>query len=263
MRRDISFTFLIFATYFACKSTTIKGSNERHPLNDTIVGIELSHTFPQLTVGGKVTGYDTPRINIFFYKGMEMYQLPYNFFNNDTTVQKKTFYLIWREGKKLGLEYYLGDSLIKPFQIDSVIKKQWPYFQGEDIFEEIRQHGSLVSRVKSGNSEKLLYAFNWLKGIIPMKGIIMLTYSADLKDINFTFSSKLDTIPGMKLFMIKGKNEAKYLKDYNITFDEVNTYTKFEINRNFNHQKILMLFKKFEADSKIYLIEDGKAVMRK
>lgn len=214
----------------------------------------MSHTFPRINNLGNVIDYDTMWIKIYFKNGIEMYQIPYSMQIDDGSPTEMIYYIIWKRGDSKGLQYYLGDPTIRPIDADSAIKGQWPSMQDE-LFEQIKDHGKLVSKEWEPNGQilKTLYSFDWMKGNIPMKGTMQLSYSRKLNDINFTFNQTFDTIPQMKLFKVDIKNEQKYVPEYKINLDAVEMLMKFQLTQDFDRNEIKALFKRFESDSGIYL----------
>lgn len=242
--------------FSGCKFLSI---NQNKAPENSIKCIEISQTFPHITMEGKVIGYDTPRIHIFYFKNLEMYKIPYTY--TDYTKAKaepeeRFFYLVWKRGEKKGLQYYLGDSLLEEFPVDSTINLQWP----NTIFLDSTLRNSnvtLISKIKKqrGHILEILYSFNTVRGIYSMTGTILLSYSKDLKNTNFTFSKERDTIKNMKLYKITFTDDDNFIKEYNITMERSENYYKIEEKSDFNKEEVLKLFDKFQEDRK--KINDG------
>lgn len=212
--------------------------------------VEISQTFPQISLDGQIAGFDTPRIHIFYFQNLVMYKIPY-FYSEDTIEnEKRYFYFVWKKGVDLGIRYNYDITPPEKFKVDSIIKNFWPNEMG--MANRIKNKDlniSLKSTTQTENGKVLEFDFDGVRDNIHLTGKTLLYYSTEFNNLDFSFSREIDTVKNMKLYKIKNLDDSKVLPQYNFTLDAMETYYKIEECKQFDQMEILNIFEMFKKDN--------------
>jgi len=229
-------TCILFSNSCVIKNVVVK----------EISGIKVSHTFPNMTMTGKVLDYDTLSTNIYFYKDLILYKPMYQFGSklNGQTLETgvKTYYFVYKKNELFG---FLFDDYKKingeAFLVDSVLKTDFTYNRE---FYKILDRGNAKLDKLSSTKNKKVYSFKGDKSNLfdtTNSGIITLEFTSGFPDIQYSLSRKLDSIYKMKLTTTKIINNARYLKESNIYLDKIEQYYKLE-KLKIENPKVLLSF---------------------
>ncbi len=221
--------------------------------NDSVIAITVSRDFPQLTNEGKIVGYESQRASIFFSKNLILYKVPYNFYVHKPSdsgiydidkIEQRTRYLISEKGRFTG---YFTDSSLNLFfvecSIDSVISQFWPIHQLLDSSSFDRNYTRSIDSLNYNQEGHYYSNYSFQNKVDTLqKGVYSLEYAHYFPAINYSLSSKLDTVKGMKLTNVEILNESRYIKEYNVTIDAVKQNRKITLLRDFSMPEIAPFF---------------------
>jgi hypothetical protein len=163
--------------------------------------------------------------------------------------EDRTRYFVFQKDSAYGYLYYAHpdrsapngrlpvDSTLKEFSLDtnayakfSNLKPDSSYYDNEGNLKKI-----FIQRPTNENPEKYVVSFYYSKNLVGIKE---------------TFSNKMDTITGMKLFKVITRSEKIYNEKYKMTFPETEyllEMSSIHINEN---DDVLDYFKRYEETSK-------------
>jgi len=231
-------TGIIIMVIYSC------GFNNKHAKEKSqLRAIRVTQNFPYVNNQGKLLGYDSTSVNIYYFGDQVMYS---DFYQWDSLVQgvsvkteiRQNFF-VFEKGKAHGFFYDKHKSEFdRKVLIDSMLQQQW-YNQTGYLFD----------------FEKLQLAhYNTDSGILSkkydtkgtrdttMKGSAFLQFSNKLTWTDYSLAKIFDTITGMKLCRINTTTNSRYLKDHNITLDTITQIFYMEEIAINNEKEILYYF---------------------
>lgn len=241
---------IAFLFFLGCSTLNIPAAEK---YENGIKCIEVSRLFPVIGMTGNLRGYDTLSIKIFHKYRLVMYRFSYDYIHMiDDSVDKKEKrfdYIISRKGDSSGIHYDLNDSILKErVPVDSFINSRW--VRKFDLYQLLHDSTSaLVSSVRKDHGNILEECY-FLKGVkdTTRSGQVCLFYTTKLNGIEYSLSKELDSLKQMKLYKATIVNNSRFLKQYNITMDRIETYYQIQVDTTFDQEKILGLFERFKAD---------------
>lgn len=251
-------SFCIFLlSYFSLIACTPCGKPAISYDNDSIVAITISRNFPWMNNNGKLLSYEPENASIFFKKDLILFKIPYEhkifkLSNGNYEVDKieiRTKYFIYQKGYQAG---YFTDSSLNLFflecPVDSVITQFWPKQPIMDSLLKKSNYGVIDSLTKrTGKCSYNTYFFQ-NKTDSLQKGTFTLEFTDGLPFFDYSLSQRLDTVQKMKLTGITIMNEARYVKEYNITIDAVTQNRNLTQLHDFNLAEIAPYFKYLESE---------------
>lgn len=215
--------------------------------SEKVSGIKVTQVSPNMTPNGRVNGYDTSSINIYYHENYRLYKLVYHFDSivDDVTIisEDRYHYILHTMGSNSGFDYDLKKSpTIRKVNMDSV-------FRVEGIFQTdlcpvfFKFSATLTQSQKSDNSNTLKEVYN-LKGIedSSMTGTCFVEFTTKMKNIDFTFCKELDSIKKMKLQKIKIVNDPRYYNAGGFYIDKAVVEYSVEVERDINFSEINPIF---------------------
>jgi len=160
--------------------------------------------FPNITPEGKVEKYDTIPHKVFFYKEQIVFQSAYthNFHSADGEIageeyRYRTF--VYTVGNKYG---YLFDSLAQKYNaktdVDSLFSSDWYFHLSNWTLSGLPHEKYRLISSDYDKSNGILvetYLSNLLKEEdTTLRDTLVLSYSKKIKNINYSFDAKLDSI---------------------------------------------------------------------
>lgn len=226
---------------------------------DAVTAIKISRNFPILDNStGKFLGNDFDEAGIFFKKDFVLLQMSYLFTIHKISdagvmeVDKKELrktYFIYKKGNTHG---YFTDSsrnfYFNRMPVDSIREQFWP---AQSFIEPLLDNFkySLVDSLtrRSGRLYYNSYSFQNKKDSLQ-KGTFTLEFTDGLPFFDYSLSQRLETVQKMKLTGITIMNEARYVKEYNITIDAVTQNQKLTQLKDFNKAEIDPYFNYIESE---------------
>ncbi len=247
-----SFFTCFLLLYFFSIGGEIKAQPVKSLENDSITAITVSRSFPWMTNDGKLLSYETEKAFIFYKQDLVLYKIPYVhkiFKLSDSSiyevdkVEERTKYFICQKGSPIG---YFTDSSLNIYFLqcptDSLTIQFWPMhpFMGS-VFDKNDFHLIDSLTYCKENSHYKTYSFQ-NKTDASQKGTYYLEYTDSFPVVDYSISPRLDTANGMKLTNIEILNEARYIKEYNVTIDAVKQNRKITLFRDFSMPEITPFF---------------------
>lgn len=251
----MSKTFFILLWLLYCCNQTKKGVK---PDNDEIICIRISRPFPVFEYSdleAKLIKYDPSETKIYFYTNQELYQEYYHSNTRDAEgkVLKSEYrcgLFVFSKDKSHGLFYDSARNINdKMVSVDSMLAKQWCYKLSFDKLLNEMTSKLISSSVNKDSGElRELYSLKG-KNDTLMSGSILFTFTDKnkFKEIDYSFSNKLDSIKNMKLFKVDIINNARELPNSNFHMDKVETTYLLEKIPVTNKQEIMKYFEKERA----------------
>jgi hypothetical protein len=234
----------IFILLISCSSVVKK---EDKP-TDPIKAVRISQNFPLIDEKGKLLGYDTSVVNIYYYKNQVLCKDFY--FWNSTTVEYEydtiTYrkgisesFFVYTSGNKYGL-FFDKRSIVSDKKVlaDSMLKEQWYNRIGlssislQKLAEEYNADSGTLHRnyTFKGKNDTLL------------KGTLSLWYTNKLNWAKYRLLKEVDTVSKMKLYRCKILNESRYFKDKNLKLDQIEQVYDFKEITVSNPEEIMYYF---------------------
>lgn len=228
--------------------------------NDEIVCIEISHLFPNISNEGKLISLDTITDKVYYYKNQILYQSAYreNIRSHDGQIKKS-------ETKYSSFVYTIGNihgwlfdppanESNKKIAVDSFYKFNWlfkPYI--EQILNESNTLllSSKTNKV-TGISEET-YSFTDKKDTTK-SGTVILCYSSKMNNYKYSFSDEIDSLKKMKLYKVTLIINSRFIKEYKMTLDKIETGFFMEESTVDNPKEIMSFF---EMDRKNSLMSEN------
>jgi hypothetical protein len=214
---------------------------------------KVTQVFPNLSSTGKLTGYDTSSVHIYYYKNLILYNLSYHF---DSTVndklllsEKRFHYILYEKGNSYGYDFDEHKTQYKrKISMDSVFKIEWiavtrlyPLF--------VTNIAILLSSNRNKDSGTLheQYLIK-AKDDTTVLAKCSLGFTNKLQHVRYSLSKELDSIKKMKLNMVRIKNHTQYFKEYNFTLDTYELAYDLESVPVFNQNKIMSYFNMYKKE---------------
>ncbi len=197
--------------------------------NDTIHSVRVYSNFPGVSPKGKLLNmYDS--LTIFYYKEMVLYQIPtvhlitntyLNKFGNtvkNTTKEEPAFeYFVYKQGDDSGFSGLLYDTLtvsafkkrrLDSFLVNEALRNPVAFNNLDEVLIEHKLSKGYYSLIeKSAPKKKIDETY---------EDTSYFYFSDRLKDIDFSFSPKMDSLKNSKLVKIRFLYNATYSKKYKI-----------------------------------------------
>jgi hypothetical protein len=232
-------TALLFCS---CNNFSLKKKNLR--------GIKVSETVSILSPTAKLLGYDTFHVKLYYSGNAHLYQLNYQFdsLSNDVQVlsEIREHYVYYQPGNTYGYDFDVHKSPnIRKIPIDSLRKWEWVFqIDVYNIFTKAK--ATLVSSRKNVQRGTLKEHYNF-EGIkdTSMTGSCYLTFTKNLKNIEYSLCRELDSAKKMKLQEIRIVNNARYFRSAGIYLEKSQSSYILEEVKNFDQKKIQSYFDMF------------------
>lgn len=248
-------TGLIYLILFLSYSTCIS----KEYAND-IRCIRITRNFPVIEFNdsvGKIVKYDTLETRIYQYKNQEIYQTYYTFIHTSMVdsippvIENRCNFFVYTKGNTTGLYFDSTEKIIaKPVNVDSMLLRQRQFkLEVDDIYNEMSlTYIHTIKNRKTKDTEEW-YSFNGKKDTTMTGSVLFAFMDPDkFKNIDYSFSKKLDSLRGMKLYKIVTVTNARYIgPPNNIYMDRGEIFQKFESIPVNNREEVLRYF---NADQK-------------
>lgn len=223
---------LIIATILIYNSQVLS------PKKENIRGVKVSQKVAKLSAEGKVSGYETSTVNLYYSKSSHLYHLNYLFdsYHNDVHIisENREHYIYHETDSSFGYDYDVKKSpQTRIVSMDSVRNGEWALrIDVYNIFTKART--KLVSSKKDTRTGSLVETYNY-QGIedSTMTGTCFLTYTNNLKGIEYSLCKELDNKKNQRLQHVRIIKDAWYLKAANIYLEKrETTYSVEEISQS-------------------------------
>jgi hypothetical protein len=236
---------IIFSIFLGCGSSYYS-RNKNTAKN--IRCINLYTSLPALDRDGKLIQYLNGSNNIFYYDNIIMTQIPVHFDSYDSNKlvkeETKNSFFVYEKNNTYGLYYTdFSEEKKKKLPIDSVndgVLKA-------DLYEYFKTNAlQLISSRR--NRELGILEEIYIGKLKYAKDTAIFYFSDRLKDFDFSFSKKLDSLKKLKLFKFRYVSDEEILEEYKVTLPkrEVNFEIK-EIPVD-NPKEIMSYFERYKKD---------------
>ncbi len=229
---------MIFVTgYYSCSGQT------------KIKGIQIKETFPDISTEGKLRGYDTMYVYIYYDKGNKMIRTPFFSYdyNLDTT---KIFYdyFVYTNGQKDGIMYRYKDSSKRRISVDSALNTTWiSKFDFYHLFTN--DSVKLLSSAKGPESSLIEHYQFRGKTDTTLNGTLSLQFFKNMTGVDYSLAKPLDDARKMKLGYVKIVNNARYIPQYQWHLDRIEQ--EFTLKEVAAGDDIKKYFELYQKDSKV------------
>lgn len=210
-------------------------------------GVSVKQLFPIINQYGKLLGYDTSTVLIYYHDNLVVYKLGYQFDSSSGNrlifSEKRVHYFIYQKNDSFGFDYdeHKGNVPVR-YSIDSIFKKEW--IKQNKLYPIFSDNN--VELLSSEKRNGLLLEINRIKDKKdPLKAATAYAeYSGDFSDIDYSLSRELDSIKGMKLSRLRIVYDARPLND-SIKIDPFETYVELSRLRENEIKDLNMCFSRF------------------
>lgn len=236
---------VLIITAFSC-SMFFNSDNKK----SIIKGVKFTTKHPIFDTSWMVKDYDSISHFFYYYEDQVACNFSYHFDSTDnlgySLSEIRHLYFIYTKGKKYGLLIDKNQAEVEKLgNVDSVLKRYWPAVQVGPALSEQKNIVSLTNQVNDTRSGILTQEYSLKdKSDTAVKGTLLLKYTTEMMDIEYSFSKNLDSINKKKLFYYKMNVEPRYINSSNRWMAGFETMSMFEPVTIENERELLDLFDK-------------------
>lgn len=192
---------------------------------NSIKGIKVFQTFPNVNEDGRLTKYDTFKTEIYYFKEKVLYMSSYKYSkikSSKQDVKDINYAFIYSKGEKYGylLDKWKSENWIM-VRADSIIKEEWS--SRIDLSSNLKKM-ELTETYKNGSvkSGKMEIGYNF-KSIFDstFNGTIIYSFAKKLEDLPYSLSPDLEMRYKLKLNKVFIRNNERILPNSTVKLDAI------------------------------------------
>ncbi len=252
IKKSQSFHYILFSTllFWGCNN---RGLLQSQPQGGQLKCLRISYSLPLMDKQGKLLTQAENTLEVFFYEKIRVYQFNTGFDSVVNGKQLKAYklpsYFVFEKARPFGVLY--DDSIkgnIQRYPVADFLK--------ERTFSDI----NLYSSIEKGDLKLLSYSNQELQGTLDEIYVskdssfpgdsLYFSYSARLKNYDYSFSEQLDSLKSSKLYKIRAVIASAYDPELNIKIAAREMNLKLEEIEAPNREVVLLVISKYMAGEK-------------
>jgi hypothetical protein len=212
----------------------------------SIDAYQITQIIPDFDGEGRIHGYDTSNVQVFYFKDLILYKLMYlhSLTENDVVKiidERRTHYILFKRNEQYGFDF---DEHKTPFKrailVDSAFSGEWSK-QTKLYPMFVNLLPKLITSRSNGDSLIETYKMRDKKDSIDAAEC-ELKFTSSIKNIELTLSRELDSTKNMKLYELSFVANPEYMKSYGIVSGKYYSYYHLEKLKDFDREYIMKLF---------------------